>query len=99
MKSRRVFRADRPLDDAGERRGDIVAGDGRAEDQVDVEGVKPRVLNRRPGGPLGHDVGRLRGDPPLLHPGALDNPFVRSIDDPGEILVGHDGRRQVFAGS
>src|SRR5206468_3351507 len=74
-----------------------VAG-GRADhDQVDLAGLDSRALEgllRRPDGEVGGRLG-LVDDVPLADAGALDDPLVRGLHHPLELLVGEDALRGI----
>ena len=92
-------------DGRGGRKHHVRRGGGN-DDQVDVAGLQAgrlqRGLRRRHRQLAGRHIGR--GKVARLNAGALDDPFVRSLDAPRgqfghQVVVGHPARRQVAAGA
>ena len=77
----------------------LVGGRGGQDDEVDVLGREPRVVERRARRDGAHGRGELAvgGDPPLLDAGPLGDPAIGGVDHLGEVGIGHDPRRQVPA--
>ena len=89
-------RVKQPLNVARGGRKECVRGDGRNNDQIDLQGHDTSLLHgilRGSGGHVGWYVSPLSGDAALLDSGAGGDPVVARLDDFLEIGVGQDPLR------